>query len=92
MPVFERVVERLPAAARPQLAVGGCTPNPRKLSPLSERIAPATPNVKLMRIGPVMFGSRCTVIVRHAEIPHHFTTLDIRQRALLEHLAAHEEW
>lgn len=53
----------------PQLAVGGCTPNPRKLNPLSERIAPATPNVKLIRIGPVMFGSRCTVIVRHAEIP-----------------------
>lgn len=53
----------------PQLAVGGWTPKPRKLRPLSARIAPATPKVKLMRMGPVMFGSRWTVIVRQAEMP-----------------------
>ena len=39
-------------------AVGGWTPNPRKLRLLSARIAPAMPNVKLIKIGPVMLGSR----------------------------------
>ncbi|MNC76091.1 hypothetical protein D3C75_1277440 [compost metagenome] len=40
----------------PQLAVGGCTPMPRKLRPDSAMIAAATPKVALTMIGASAFG------------------------------------
>ena len=48
---------RPPAIMLPQLGVGGCTPRPRKDSPLSSRIALPTPRVAATTAGPSAFGS-----------------------------------
>ena len=53
----------------PQLAVDGGTPNPRKLSVDSIKIADATPNVAATNTGARVLGRTCLKIVRASEAP-----------------------
>jgi hypothetical protein len=52
-----RIVRWALASMLPQLAAGGCTPSPRKLSPASIVMAAANTNVACTAIGPVMLGA-----------------------------------
>src|SRR5262245_36509840 len=60
-----RALERI----EPQLAVDGGTPNPRKLSVDSTRMAEAIPNVAATNTGATAFGRTCLKIVRKSEAP-----------------------
>ena len=53
----------------PQLAVGGWTPSPRKLSPDSTRMAPATPSVAEMSTGASVLGRMWRSNIRQVEQP-----------------------
>src|SRR6185436_12336098 len=53
----------------PQLAVGSCTPSPRKLIYDSERIAFATLNVDETMIGAIVFGKICKKMISELDVP-----------------------
>ena len=53
----------------PQLGVGGCTPNPRKLKPDSIKIAPAIPRVAFTNTGPTALGIKCLLMILKLEAP-----------------------
>ncbi|SMB69836.1 Uncharacterised protein [Acinetobacter baumannii] len=53
----------------PQVAVGGCTPRPRKESPASSKIALATPKVAYTTSTSTVFGSRWRRMMRLGRAP-----------------------
>ena len=90
MPVFERIVERLPQQPAPARRRRLHAEPEKTQSALGEnRPRHAEREADQDRSGDVRQQMH-----RHRpprRDPHHFATLDVRQRTLLEHFAAHEE-
>ena len=54
----------------PQLGVGGCAPIPKKLSPLSIRMAPAKLAADIIITGAIALGKICFVIILQSVNPN----------------------
>src|SRR5258707_6023005 len=48
----------------PQVGIGGCAPNPKKLSPASNKIAEAKFDEASTNIGPTILGKICLLMIR----------------------------
>src|ERR1041385_6010144 len=48
----------------PHVGVGGCAPNPRKLKPASSKIAEAKFDEASTKIGPMILGKICRLMIR----------------------------
>ena len=53
----------------PQDGVGGCAPIPKKLNPLSIKIAAAKLAADITIIGAIIFGNMCLKIILKSENP-----------------------
>ena len=76
----------------PQLGIGGCAPKPKKLNPVSNKIAEAKFAEATTKIGPAIFGKICLIIVLCVENPNAFAASNPTGTLSLKRLNTTFDW